>query len=320
MPKDPSSAPDERPPKAKYRITNWADYNKALMQRGSLTIWFDVEALDQWKSPTQTGHPGHPFEYGDMAIECALTLKAVYHLPFRQTQGFLGSLLQLVHLDWDVPDYTTLCRRQKTVAVPLAAQPATQARHVVIDATGLKVSGEGEWQVKTHGKTRRRVWRKIHLGSDEATGDVVACEVTESNSHEKEELPGLLDQVADPIAQVSTDGAYDFKTCYDAIAEREARAVIPPRSNAIIWDNGAMDARDANLRRIHAIGRNAWKMESGYHRRSLVETGIFRLKRIFGNTLSSHLLAHQRCEVRVRCAALNTMTALGMPVSQKISA
>jgi hypothetical protein len=319
MPTQSSQSSSEQPPKAKYRITNWADYNKALIQRGSLTIWFNVEALDQWKSPTQPGKPGHPFEYGDIAIECALTLKAVYHLPFRQTQGFLASLLELVHLNWDVPNYTTLCRRQKTVAVPLGAQSATQPRHVVIDATGLKVYGEGEWQVKTHGKTRRRVWRKIHLGIDEATGDVVACEVTESGTHEKEELPGLLDQVTDPIAQVSTDGAYDFKTCYDAIAEREARAVIPPRSNAIIWDNGAMDARDANIRRIQEIGRKAWKQESGYYRRSLAETGIFRLKRIFGPLLSTRVLAHQQCEVRLRCVVLNRMTALGMPISQKIS-
>jgi len=163
------------------------------------------------------------------------------------------------------------------------------------------------------------VGRKIHLGIDEATGDVVACEVTESGSHDKEELPGLLDQVDDPIAQVSTDGAYDFQTCYDAIAEREARAVIPPRSNAIIWDNGAMDARDATIRRIQEIGRKEWKQESGYYRRSLAETGIFRLKRIFGSVLSTRLLEHQRCDVRIRCAALNRMTALGMPISQKIS-
>ena len=316
----PSQSSQEQPPKAQYRITNWSDYNTALVRRGSLTIWFNVEALEQWTHPTQTGKPGHPFEYGDMAIECALTLKAVYGLALRQTQGFVASLLELVNLPWEVPCYTTLCRRQKTLVVQLPRQKAGKALHLVVDATGLKVYGEGEWQVTTHGKTRRRVWRKIHLGIDEATGEIVACEVTDSGTRENEELPGLLDQVPDPLSQVSTDGAYDFMTCYDAIAEHEARAVIPPRSNAVIWDNGAMDARDANLRRIQAIGRKAWKVESGYHRRSLVETGIFRLKRIFGNLLSTRLLDHQRCDVRIRCAALNSMTALGMPVSQKISA
>jgi transposase len=148
---------------------------------------------------------------------------------------------------------------------------------------------------------------------------VVASEVTESNHHEKEEFPGLLTQVEDPIAQVTTDGAFDFTSCYDAIAEYEARAVIPPRSNAVVWDNGAADARDATIRRIAEIGRKAWKKESGYYRRSLAETGIFRLKRIFGSMLSSRTLARQKTEVRIRCAALNRMTALGMPESYKIS-
>jgi hypothetical protein len=159
----------------------------------------------------------------------------------------------------------------------------------------------------------------VHLGFDEATGEVVATEVTESNVHEKEELPGLLDQVADPIAQVTTDGAFDFTSCYDAIAEHEARAVIPPRSNAVVWDNGKADARDATIRRIAEIGRKAWKVESGYYRRSLAETGIFRLKQIFGAMLASRTLARQKTEVRIRCAALNKMTALGMPESVKIS-
>lgn len=319
MAKDTCPAVDERPPKATYRITNWSDYNKALIGRGSLTLWFHDEVVKQWTTPPQTGKPGHPFEYSDLAIECGLTFKAVYGLALRQTQGFVASLLELLQVALKTPSYSTFSRRQQTLEVALPRQTPGKAFHMVVDATGLKVYGEGEWQVKTHGKTRRRVWRKIHLGFDEATGDVVAEEVTESNTHEKEELPGLLDQVADPIAQVSTDGAYDFKTCYDAIAERGARAVIPPRSNAIIWGNGAMDARDANIRRIQEIGRKAWKIESGYYRRSLAENGIFRLKRIFGPLLSTRLLAHQRCEVRIRCAALNTMTALGMPVSHKMS-
>lgn len=319
MPKNTSQSAQDQPPKAKYRITNWSDYTNALIRRGSLTVWFNVDTLTQWTQPTQTGNPGHPFEYGEIAIECALTLKAVYGLALRQTQGFVASLLELVKLPWAVPYYTTLCRRQKTLQIQLPRQATGKALHLVVDATGLKVYGEGEWQVKTHGKTRRRVWRKIHLGLDEATGEIVASAVTDSGTREKEELPGLLDQVEGPISQVSTDGAYDFMTCYDAIAEREARAVVPPRSNAVIWGNGAMDARDANLRRIYEIGRKAWKRESGYHRRSLVETGIFRLKRIFGNLLSTRLLDHQRCDVRMRCAALNTMTALGMPVSQKRS-
>ena len=204
MPKNTSQVVQDQPPKARYRITNWSEYNTALIQRGSLTIWFNVDTLEQWRQPTQTGKRGHPFEYGDIAITCALTLRAVYGLALRQTQGFLASLLELVKLPWEIPHYTTLCRRQKTLDVLLPRQTAGKAFHLVVDATGLKVYGEGEWQVNTHGKTRRRVWRKIHLGLDEATGDLVACEVTDSGTHDTEELPEILDQVEDPIAQVST--------------------------------------------------------------------------------------------------------------------
>lgn len=319
MAKTATQRTEEQNPKATYRIKNWAEYNKALVQRGSLTIWFHEDILETWKKPTQTGNPGHPFEYSDLAIECALTLKAVYGLALRQTQGFLASLLELVQVEVDTPCYTTFSRRAKTLEVALPRMNPGHAFHMVVDGTGLKVYGEGEWHVRTHGKTRRRVWRKIHLGFDDATGEVVASAVTESNRHEKEYVPDLLDQVSDPLSQVTGDGAFDFTSCYDAITERGAKPVIPPRSNAAVWDNGAADERDATIRRIKEIGRKAWKVESGYYRRSLAENGIFRLKRIFGAMLSSRTLARQTTEVRIRCAALNRMTALGMPESYKIS-
>jgi hypothetical protein len=308
----------ETQPKAKYRVKNWSAYNQALIQRGSLTVWFDEEALEGWAHPDQTGKPGHPFEYGAIAIACALTLKAVYQLALRQTQGLLGSVLHLAGLSWEVPTYSTLSRRQKTLEVQLPRQRRSQALHVVVDATGLKVYGEGEWTVRTHGKKKRRTWRKVHLGFDEATGEVVAEAVTPSNTHEKEQLPDLLAQIDEPLRQVTGDGGFDFLTCYEAIAAREARAVIPPRSNAVIWDNGQMDARDANLRRIQQIGRKAWKIESQYHRRSLAETGIYRLKTLFGAAFASRTLDRQQREVRIRCVALNRMTALGMPDSYKV--
>jgi hypothetical protein len=310
---------EEQKPKAKYRIKNWSDYNKALIGRGSLTLWVHEDVLTLWNHPEQTGKPGHPLDYHDLAIECALSLRAVYHLGLRQTQGFLSSLLGLLGVSLSCPYYTTFCRRAKTLQVSLPRMTPGKAFHMVVDATGLKIYGEGEWHVRTHGKSKRREWRKLHLGFDEATGEVVASELTESNHHEKEELPGLLEQVDDPLLQVTGDGAFDYTSCYDAITEREARAVIPPRSNAVVWDNGDADARDATIRRIQEIGRKAWKVESGYYRRCLAETGIFRLKQIFGAMLASRTLARQKTEVRIRCAALNKMTALGMPESVKIS-
>lgn len=214
---------------------------------------------------------------------------------------------------------TTLCRRIPGITVILPRARKKEELHLVVDATGLKVYGEGEWKVRKHGKSKRRTWRKVHLGFDEGTGEVMACVLTRKEGHEKNILPTLLNEVSEPIDHVSGDGGYDFKTCYDAIAERKAKAVIPPRKRAIFHNNGFMDARDDNLRRIKEIGREAWKRESDYHRRSLSETGIYRLKRIFGGALSSKKLDSQNIEVRLRCKAMNLMTGLGMPKTYPVT-
>jgi len=303
----------KHPSQTRYKVTNWTDYNKALINRGSLTIWFSEEVIKVWLKAERTGRRGHPLKYADTAIECMLILKGVFRLPLRQTQGIIGSLMNLIGIKLPVPHYTTLCRRMPGITVTLPRTRKKEGLHLVVDATGLKVYGEGEWKVRKHGKSKRRTWRKVHLGFDEKTGEVMACVLTDKRGHEKNILPTLLDEVSETIGQVSGDGGYDYKTCYDAIADREARAVIPPRKSAIFHNNGFMDTRDENLRRIQEIGRGAWKKESGYHRRSLAETGIYRLKRIFGGALSSRKLDSQCIEVRLRCKVMNLMTGLGMP-------
>lgn len=304
----------EQTSKARYKVINWTDYNKALINRGSLTMWFSEEVIRIWLKAEQTGRRGHPIKYADTAIECMLILKGVFRLPLRQTQGIIGSLMNLIGIELPVPHYSTLCRRMPKIRVPLPRTRKEKGLHLVVDATGLKVYGEGEWKVRKHGKSKRRTWRKVHLGFNDNTGEVLACVLTDKRGHEKNILPDLLDEVTEPIDQVSGDGGYDYKTCYDAIADRGAKAVIPPRKSAIFHNNGFMDARDDNLRRIQEIGRKAWKEESGYHRRSLAETGIYRLKRIFGGGLNSRFDS-QFVEVRLRCKAMNLMTGLGMPES-----
>ena len=190
---------------------------------------------------------------------------------------------------------------------------------MVVDSTGVKVFGEGEWKVRQHGYTRRRTWRKIHVGVDEASGEIVAAVVTTNDYHDSQLLPDLLDQVDEAIAQVSGDGAYDRRRCYEAIGGRRAQATIPPQHNAKIWQHGNTKAerlaRDENLRRIRQIGRAAWKRECGYHRRSLAETTMFRLKTIFGDRVTARSFAGQATQVLVRCATLNRLTHLGMPDS-----
>ncbi|WP_300075059.1 IS5 family transposase, partial [uncultured Ruegeria sp.] len=218
----------------KYKTRNWPSYNTALKQRGSLSIWFDPEMT--W-TPPPTGKPGRQHEFSDAAIQTCLTLKVLFGLPLRQTTGFVESLLRLVGLDWAVPDFSTLCRRQKTLNVSLPYRGATGPLNLLIDSTGIKSEGEGEWNARKHGCPKRRIWRKIHIGIDEETLEVRAVEVTTSNVGDAPMHPELLNQIPPDqnIGSVTADGAYDTRKCHDAIAARNAHAVIPPRKNAKPW-------------------------------------------------------------------------------------
>ncbi|BAY24022.1 transposase [Calothrix sp. NIES-2100] len=191
-----------------------------------------------------------------------------------------------------------------------------------MDSTGVKVYGEGEWKVRTHGSAKRRTWRKLHLGVDEGTGEILAAVVTTNDVADCEVLTDLLEQIEHPIDQLSGDGGYDTFDCYDAIASRGAKATIPPRSNAKIQQHGNCKApphpRDENLRACRQVGRKQWKQESGYHRRSLSETAMFRLKIIFGGKLRRRFFDNQAVELFLQCAALNRMIQLGKPDSYKL--
>lgn len=225
--------------------------------------------------------------------------------------------MALLSTDVAVPCYSTLSRWQAGLAVALDAPAAAEPLHLVVDGTGLKVFGDGEWKARQHGVSKRRTRRKVHLAVDQATGYVRAAATTTNSISDGQVLPSLLEQVEQAVCQVSADGGYDRRTCYEAIAGRGARAAIPPRRGARIWQHGNRKeerlARDENLRRVRAVGRARWKRESGYHRRSLAETAMFRLKTIFGGTLPARSDAAQNMETMLRLSALNQMTALGMP-------
>lgn len=310
-----------RPQKTVYRVSNWAEYNNSLVQRGSITVWIDDEVLASWR-PVPEGRRkrgGQP-KYSDRAIECLLSLKAVFHLPYRQTEGFGKSLMALLGVNVPVPDYTTLCIRSADLKVALSPSQVQGAKHIVVDSTGLKVYGEGEWKVRQHGVSKRRTWRKLHLSVNEATQSIEAVVLTEASVDDAEAGGDLLDETDGSLEQVSGDGAYDQRKFYEAATERGVeRIAVPPRRNARIWQHGNSSKpplpRDHNLRRIRRVGRKRWKQEVGYHRRSLAETAVFRFKIIFGNTLSARTLPRQITEARIKAAALNRMTQLGMPDS-----
>ena len=300
----------------RFKTSNWSEYNAALKQRGSLTIWFDP--LMVWEAGPNTKH-GCQQKFSDDAIKTCLMLKVLFRLPLRQTTGLVGSLLGLVGLDWDVPDFSTLSRRMKTVNIPLVKPATSEPLHLLIDSTGIKV--EGEWIRRKHGASRKRIWRKVHIGIDADTLDIRALEVTKSSVGDGPVLPDLLNQIPDDqeIGFVTADGAYDTRKCRDAIADRGANAIIPPRRNARPWKSDTPGARERNeaLRAIKHLGRALWKKWSGYHQRSLVETKMHCIK-LLGEGLMAIDFDRQVTEIKARAAVLNTFTQLGTPKTSRV--
>ncbi len=301
-----------KPAPARCRTTNWSEYNGALRRRGSLLVWLDREM--EWAAP-ERGRPGRPRTFSDAAIQFCLSIKVLFGLALRQTIGMVESLLRLAGLeDWPVPDYSTLCRRQKTVSIQIPFRRSGDHLNLLVDSTGVKVRGDGEWQVRKHGPGRRRQWRKVHLAMDTATGDIRAVEFTSSQTGDSPVLPGLLAQIPSeqPIGTVTADGAYDTRTCRTAIAERGGTAVIPIRKNGRAWkeDGPAARARNEILRASRHFGRALWKRLTGYHARSRVEAQMQRLKS-FGERIASRDPDRQAAEIHTRIALMNRFSALG---------
>jgi len=303
--------------KRQYRIRNWRDYNSALVRRGSLTLWVEQGAVKRWRDTSAPVRRGRRRFYSYLAITCALTLREVYHLPLRSTQGLVSSVLRLLGSDLPTPHYSTLSRRAATLEVELPRLGAGPL-HLAVDSTGLKLYGEGEWKVRLHGKEKRRAWRKLHLLIDHRTHECVALSMTDKDVLDRRELPGLLRGVEGEVAEVLGDGAYDFQGCYKAIDESGARAIIPPQVRARVRSGEGFRDRNAAVLRGREVGRDEWKKEAGYHRRSLAETAMMRLKAIFSDRLKAREWRRQEAELRVRCASMNRMTSMGMPQSYAI--
>src|ERR687894_157776 len=324
MPYKANEARRHRIPRARYRVTNWPDYDRALQRRGSLTVWVTPEALAAWHPP-RTGRRGRSRQYSAVAIETGHLLRLAFGRPWRQTEGLLRSLTALLGVDVGVPDHTTFARRSPGLALATALAQA-QARgpvHVVIDATGLKVHGAGEWQVERHGGRGRRTWRKLHLAVDPGSGEILASELTTSEEGDASQVGPLLDQIPGPIASVTADGAYDGEPVYRAVSERQAdppvAVIIPPPAGAVPGPTAptAPRQRDGHLRTIEDRRRLGWQKAVGYGRRSLGETAMFRYKTVIGRSLRARTLPGQKTEARVACSVLNRMTRLGMPVSRR---
>jgi len=313
--------------KKHYKIRNWREYNQALVDRGKVTFWIGEEALKMWEEQLKTGKRGKPRIYSDIAIETALTVQQVFGLPLRQTEGFLSDILKKIGSDQKAPDFSTLSIRGKDLSVTIRTRLIKEeSLHIAVDSTGVKIYGEGEWKVRQHGWSKHRTWKKLHIGIDESTQDILLGEVTGNDMSDGDMLEPLLKQLPETtkIDQVSMDGAYDKRKCYEVLQQRNIKNIaIPPQRNAKIWQHGNTKAeplsRDENLRQIRKVGRKQWKEEINYHRRSLVETAMFRLKTIFTDKVRARTFSNQRIQLLLRCKALNRMTALGMPMTYVVA-
>ena len=286
-------------PKARYRVTNWPDYDAALVRRGELTVWLTDEAIAAWHAPATGERGGQPI-YSAIAIETALTLRLVFHQPLRQTEGLLRSIAALLDIDIAIPDHTTLSRRGGGLTILPKSICRDEPLHLLIDSTGLKIYGEGEWLDQKRGIRSPRRWRKLHLGVDADTHEVVAVELTQDDVGDVSQLVGLLDQVATRVVSVIADGAYDGETVYDAVTDRhpEADIIIPPRATAVPSTNGATQ-RNQHIATIEKHGRIGWQRRFGYNRRSLVETAMYRYKTIIGGDSSPGLCPVSRSKQRL---------------------
>jgi hypothetical protein len=305
-------------PKARYRVTNWPEYDAALVRRGSLTLWFTEEAVAAWRAPA-TGERGGQPVYSAIAIETCLALRLVFHQPLRQTEGLLRSIANVLELDIAIPDHTTLSRRGGSLTILPRTVGRDEPLHLLVDSTGLKIYGEGEWLDQKRGIRSPRRWRKLHLGVDADAHEIVAVELTQDDVGDVSELPGLLDQIDGEIASLTADGAYDGDVAYDAVGDRypDAEIIIRPRSTAVP-NKTTTTQRDRHIATIEKHGRMGWQRRSGYNRRSLVETAVYRYKTIIGRRLQARILAKQRTEAKIGCNVLNRMTGLGMPASIRI--
>jgi hypothetical protein len=305
--------------KVSYRLRNWRAYNKALVNRGNITLWFSEDSIQSWRARNSVRR-GRPFSYSDSCIELALSLRSLFGLPLRGSQGFLKSFIALLKVELPVPDYSTLSRRASRLKIIFNTKKSIT--DIVVDSTGLKIYGEGEWKTRVHGKSKRRTWRKLHIAMDADSFEVVSMELTPSNTHDDIQMKKLLTPIA-TAKTVYADGAYISSGCFDAIAKIGAKAKIPIRTGTCKVDS--KKASTGELLRNELIdeirqagGKTDWKKSSDYHKRSLVETEMFRFKQILGNKLQNRNFGNQIVEAQIKAKLLNKMTRLGMPDSYKI--
>lgn len=304
--------------KDKYKVSNWKAYNDGLKSRGSLFLWVQSEIADQWKHKGQTQR-GAQKEYSDVAIELCLTIRKVYKLPFRQTEGFILSFFKHAGFHLPIPDYTTMNRRSNGLNVSLSASGNGRITDLVVDSTGLKVYGEGEWKVRKYGAGKHRTWMKLHIAAEATSQQIEAVTLTPNSVDDATEVKPLLGQIKTPVRSFTGDGAYDKVKVRKVLYSKKVKQIIPPQHNAVIDKKGRtyLRYRDKAVIAINDTGKKKWQNKNKYHQRSKAETVMFRYKTIIGDSLSARTFKHQITEVRIGCKILNLMLQTAKPTSYK---
>lgn len=310
--------------KTRYKLKNWPEYNRALKRRGDITLWFSNDVAKTWYHNGGKTRGAQKI-YSDAAIETALTIRSVLSLRLRNLQGFMESLVKIMRLNIGIPDYTTICRRQRTLKKTLYKTTRPKGPlHMILDSTGLKVFGEGEWKVRRHGYTKHRMWNKLHIAIDAKTGDIVGELLTTNGVSDADAGIDLLKAIKGSIADLRGDGSYDKLKIYKECDKRKIKPLIAPQKNAKIRGGEDIEspwrARDEHVKAIRDRGRDEWKKESGYSLRSLVETTMFRYKTIFGDKSLAHDIDNQRLESKLKCSILNVFSEIGRPDSYAVVA
>ena len=314
-----------------YRVRNWPEYTKSLVQRGNITLWFNKDNMAEWQY-TGKRKPGGVQKYSSLAVKTALLIKEIFRLTYRSCQGFLQSLCKLMgNEEQSIISFTQLSRRAKELSHILKLSKVKKIKDIVIDSTGIRVYGEGEWLRKKFHKDKQSGWLKLHAAIDADSQEIVSMDISDGRSYDADHFESLINDVQGTIEKIYADGAYDKRKCYKTAYCRDAKLITPPQRTACLQKDNrnnepdvALDDRDQAVLFIRAhedyeCGRKKWKEMTGYHTRSLVETAMFRIKSIFGDIVRNKKKENQHAQLMLRCYILNQLTNLGMPQSVRVA-
>ncbi len=290
-----------------YVKRNWKEYNKKLVNRGNIFLWIEEDTFNQWTvKKKKRGRPA----FSSSVIQAGWFLKTFYRCTLRALQGFLDSLIKLMKKDQRSPHYSVFCKRAAEAAARLPKLSQRRPTDLIIDSSGLKILGEGEWKDKVHRSRTRKSWIKLHIALDERTQEVTAAVVSDEYTSDSSALPFLIEKSPKSVTKVLADGAYDRSSVREFLTEQKIDPCIPPRRGGILRKEPYMESRNQDILAIRGLGNNEegfalWKKLRLYHRRSLVETAFSRLKSLFGNRLNNKKYQNQKAEIEFRLHALN---------------